>query len=444
MQAQIDDKAAEVERVRAAAELAQARAHASRREVAELDEQFAHAQAQITVLEKALEERGAEAKGVSAEADAAIAAARSELVESQSRVTALEQQLESLHDLAQRTESQHTYDLETTQARMDVAHAELEVARAEQETAQHRIGVLEATLAELDAVLGARLAEIDLLRGAVVAAQADVAADVATRTSEQLEMVAAAAGAEAALATEAQVQLLLEQTAAERALRTEAEQALEDANSRASAAESALAERTAELDEFGTRVREQIELVNQSRSELVETAEQNQAKFDEERQRADDLEVELQRIRDAAALISAELLTAGEAVEQAKTESAAHQRRAAELSDSLTSAQRTMREATEAIAGYERKHQELSDSVRAETERRVRAEEALLAASAESLIVSESLALEATARTDIEVKAERLSSEHKQLAAQAETLFAELAQERDRSAAQADVLRELK
>ena len=60
LEAQLADRESELERMRTAAEVAQARSHASRREVTALDEQLAHAQAQITVLQQALDEHEAE------------------------------------------------------------------------------------------------------------------------------------------------------------------------------------------------------------------------------------------------------------------------------------------------------------------------------------------------------------------------------------------------
>ncbi len=60
LEAQLADRTSELERMRTAAEVAQARAHASRREVTAFDEQLAHAQAQVTVLQQPLDEREAE------------------------------------------------------------------------------------------------------------------------------------------------------------------------------------------------------------------------------------------------------------------------------------------------------------------------------------------------------------------------------------------------
>jgi chromosome segregation ATPase len=73
LEAQLADRVAEIERIRTAAEVAQARAYASRQELTALDEQLAHAQAQISVMQQALEERESERASATAALDRAAA-----------------------------------------------------------------------------------------------------------------------------------------------------------------------------------------------------------------------------------------------------------------------------------------------------------------------------------------------------------------------------------
>ncbi|MCL2418026.1 MAG: hypothetical protein FWD04_01935 [Conexibacteraceae bacterium] len=107
LEAELADRVSELERTRDAAQVAQARAHASRIEATTLDEQLAHAQAQLSVLQRALDE----------------------------------------HDAA--------------------PHAHAEHGDADHETLRQHNAELESTLAELDHAMAARAAEIDLLRQAV-------------------------------------------------------------------------------------------------------------------------------------------------------------------------------------------------------------------------------------------------------------------------------------
>ncbi len=186
LEAQLADRTAELERVREAAEAAQARAHATRREVLGLDEQLAHAQAQITVLQQALDEREATSASAQVALEDAASSARAEALSARERVAALEEELGSLRELATRFDAQHTYDAETAQARLEAAQAELESVRTEAEAMRHRNGELEATLAELDAALALRAAEIDLLRGAL-AGQAGPGAGSSPAAQAELE-----------------------------------------------------------------------------------------------------------------------------------------------------------------------------------------------------------------------------------------------------------------
>jgi len=343
LEAQLADRTAELERMRAAAEVAQARAHASRREVTALDEQLAHAQGQITVLEQTLDEREAERELAAAAMDDAVAAARAETGGAYERVTTLEDELESQRDAIARADSQHSYELETAQARLDVAHAELELVRTEIETLHHHNAELESTLAEFDAALAARAAEIELLRGAAIAAseqpptgtsQAD---DSPADHSDDVDLDArlAQARADASGPLLAEVELLRAQVA-EYGNRLEAARTSRDtALARADTAEAALATRTSELDQLGEKVRERVMDVQRSREELVAVAEQTEAQREREHQRAE---------------------------------------------------------------AAETKNHELVEVLRTETEKRIRTEEALVAASAQHALTTESLALEAGRR----------------------------------------------
>ena len=114
LEAELADRAAELGRIRNAAEVAQARAHASRRDATELDEQLAHAQAQMTVLQQQLDEREADRRSVA---------------------TAFDNSLSSARD-----------DTAAVQSRLDVANAELEDARTEVEALRRRSAELQESL----------------------------------------------------------------------------------------------------------------------------------------------------------------------------------------------------------------------------------------------------------------------------------------------------------
>jgi chromosome segregation ATPase len=337
LEAQLADRASELERIRTAAELAQARAHASRREVTSLDEQLAHAQAQISVLQQALDEYEAERESAAAAMDDAVSAARAETASARERVVALEDELGSVRDLASRSDDQHEYDLETVQARLDVAHAEIEVARTEAEASHHKNGELEATLVEFDAALAARAAEIELLRAAVAEAGGQPGAAAAGFSGRE-------AGAEP-IGPELEARL---------------------AEARAEASGALLAE---------------VELL---RTQLHEYGERTEA-----------AETELERVRAAASLVADELKAASDNAGKAHADAEMYERRASELGTTLSSAERTLHDARDALAAHETKNRELSDAVRSETEKRIRAEEALVAASAQHALTTESLALEA-------------------------------------------------
>lgn len=361
LEAQLADRAAELERMRDAAEVAQARAHGSRREVTVLDEQLAHAQAQITVLQQALDQRETEHAAAAKELDRAVSAARAETAAARERVAALEDEIASLRDLASRTDAQHTYDLETAQSRLDAAHAEIDAVRTEAEGARHHSAELESTLAELDAALAVRGAEIELLRealgaggggaGAVAAERAasgdgdgmDAPAAAGQVAGEQaaggqaiseaeLETRLAQARSEASSVLVAEVELLRAQVREHRDQLEQTQQALRTAAARADAADAALATRTNELAEFGEKVREQVGEVQRNRQELVSAAEATQHALEAESARAD---------------------------------------------------------------AAEAKSHELAEAVRIEAEKRVRAEEALVTATAQQALTADSLALEA-------------------------------------------------
>ncbi len=169
LETQLTDRSAEFERLRTAAELAHSRAHASRREATELDEQLAHAQAQITVLQQTLDERESERQSIAAAHENSLAAAREETAAAREQVISLEEELASHRDLAPDADTQHGYDL----------NAELQ-----------------ARLADRDATLAARAAEIDVLR-TQVHEHADAIRDEAERRSRAEEALVAATAQQA-------------------------------------------------------------------------------------------------------------------------------------------------------------------------------------------------------------------------------------------------------
>jgi hypothetical protein len=333
LEAQLADRISELERVRTVAEVAQARAHASRREVTALDEQFAHAQAQITVLQQALDEREAEHSSARSTMDDEVAAARAETASARERLGGLEEELSSLRNLASRSDAQHAYDLETAQTRIDAAQAETEAVHAEVDAIRHHNAELESTLAELDAALAVRAAEIELLRGAAGAgAVSSGEAGEGQLGGAELEARLAEARTEASSVLVAEVELLRAQVQEHRNNFEQAQASLRAAVSRAEASEATAAKRQSELEDFAGKVREQITEVQRSRQELVSAAEAAQHALEVEKARAD---------------------------------------------------------------AAEAKHHELTEAVRAEAEKRVRAEEALVAATAQQTLTQESLAFEA-------------------------------------------------
>ncbi len=294
LEAQLADRISELERVRNMAEVAQARAHASRREVTAVDEQLAHAQAQVTVLQQAIDEREEEHTSARSAMDDEVASARAEAANTRERVASLEEEIGSLRDLASRADAQHTYDLETAQTRIDAAQAETEAVHAEAEAVRHHNAELEATLAELDAALATRAAEIELLRGAVGGAGESPAA-AGQIGGPEIEARLAEARAEASSVLVAEVELLRAQVQEHRQRFEQAQKSLQAAVTRAETAEAAAAKRGSELEEFGAKVREQITEVQRSRQELVSAAEAAQHALEVERARADAAEAKHQR-----------------------------------------------------------------------------------------------------------------------------------------------------
>jgi chromosome segregation ATPase len=310
LEAQLADRVSELERMRSAAEVAQARAAASRREVTALDEQLAHAQAQVTVLQQSLDQREAEHLAARAAMDDELAAARSETAAVRERVTALEDEISSLRELAARSESQHSYDLDTAQSRIDAAHAETDAVRTEADALRHRGAELEATLAELDAALAKRGAEIELLRGALAGGGA--AADGLSGT--ELEARLAEARSEASSVLVAEVELLRAQVQEHRRNFEQAQGALRAAVTRAETAEATAAKRAGELEEFGEKVREQIAEVQRSRHELVSAAEATQHALELEKARADTAEAKNRQLSEVIRVETEKRVRAEEAL----------------------------------------------------------------------------------------------------------------------------------
>jgi predicted nucleic acid-binding Zn-ribbon protein len=300
VEGQLADRVSELERIRSAAEVAQARAAASRREVTTLDEQLAHAQAQITVMQQSLDQREAEQAAARSAMDDEIAAARAETNTVRERVSSLEDEIASLRDLAVRADSQHTYDLDTAQSRIDAAHAETDAVRTETEALRHRSAELESTLAELDAALAQRAAEIELLRGAL-AGSIDVVAGAGDREplGDGVEALLAEARSEASSVLIAEVELLRAQVQEHRNNFEQAQNALRAAVTRAEAAEATASQRGGELEEFGAKVREQITEVQRSRHELVTAAEATQHALEIEKARADTAEAKVRQLSEA-------------------------------------------------------------------------------------------------------------------------------------------------
>jgi chromosome segregation ATPase len=314
VEVQLADRVSELERIRSAAEVAQARAAASRREVTALDEQLAHAQAQITVMQQSLDQRELEHTSARSTMDDEIAAARTETLSARERVTALEEEIAALRDLAVRTDSQHTYELDTAQSRIDAAHAETDAVRTESDALRHRSAELESTLAELDAALAQRAAEIELLRGAVAGSVSVTAAGAGELDDDELGARLAEARSEASSVLIAEVELLRAQVQEHRNNFEQAQSALRAAVSRAEAAEATAAKRGGELEEFGAKVREQITEVQRSRHELVTAAEATQHALEIEKARADTAEAKVRQLSEAVRLEAEQRVRAEEAL----------------------------------------------------------------------------------------------------------------------------------
>ncbi len=242
LEAQLSDRVAELERVRAVAEAAQARAHASRREATELDERLAHAQAQITVLQQTLDEREAEHGSARLATDEELAAARSELTGARERVSGLEAEIQALRQRGARNDAAHVHEIESAQARIQSLQAAADEAQATAQAARRRGAELESTLAELDAALAARAAEIELLRAAVLAGAGVTPIGGATNGRVQGELPLGDASAVLA----AEVDLLRAQLSEHREQAQRAQGQARAALARARAAEEALVATTAQ------------------------------------------------------------------------------------------------------------------------------------------------------------------------------------------------------
>jgi predicted nucleic acid-binding Zn-ribbon protein len=251
-------------------------------------------------MQQSLEQREAEQAVARSAMDDEVAAARAETEAVRERVSALEDEIASLRDLAVRADSQHTYDLDTAQSRIDAAHAETDAVRTETEALRHRSAELESTLAELDAALAQRAAEIELLRGAVAGSVAVVAAPGERAAhGDDVEMLLAEARSEASSVLVAEVELLRAQVQEHRGKFEQAQNALRAAVTRAETAEATAAKRGGELEEFGAKVREQITEVQRSRHELVTAAEATQHALEVEKARADTAEARVRQLSDA-------------------------------------------------------------------------------------------------------------------------------------------------
>lgn len=344
LEGQLADSASAIEQLRAAAELAQARAQASRREATALGEQLAYSHAQVAVLQQSIEDRDNERAQAAAAMEDAVALAREEALGARERLFVLKEELADLRDAAARSDAQHTYDLETAQARLEVAHAEIEVARTQGEALLHHSGELEATLAELDAALARRGAEIDLLRESLGAGRGGAGAG-------------GGAGARAG-ASGPELQRLLD------AARVQAQ------------ADASLA-LSAQVDLLRAELVRQGEFAGVTGSALTSALERARA------------------AEDALGVRARELKQAGAAVERAQADARMHERRASDLGVSLSSAQRTLHEARDAISAHEHRNRELGEALRAEEGKRLEAEGELLGATVKYALLRESMALAA-------------------------------------------------
>lgn len=226
LEAQLADRGSELERLRASVELAQSRAHTSRRETIELTEQLANAQAQLSVLSESVEAR--------------VDAARAEGASANTRVEELEAELESTRG-----------ELDSAQgalAQKDVLVAGRDAALADWEDA----------LGERDRALAVRAAEVDLLRDSAEELK------VANRTLEEaleaakVDLGNAAEVSRAGDASAAEVQRLREQIERHRSRVTELEEQLADVAEREAAKDTSLleavSERTALSEELAAAV----------------------------------------------------------------------------------------------------------------------------------------------------------------------------------------------
>ena len=306
LRAQLAEREAEADRYRAVAELAQARAHTGRLQSAELDEQLVHAQAQISVLEATLDERGKELGERATRAEEALTAVRAESVQTRARMEDLQRELEALRDRSRQISAQRSYESETAQARLDAAHAELEVAHSEIDALRQRCAELEATAAGLDGVLSARAAEIEVLRDAVLDAREQVAGTASVDSGEQLRPEFELLIGDQLVGARAEAELLREQALAQRQQLAELQASLDAHEGRARLAEAARVARDAEFDQLRLQADELNGSLSSAQRTLREASEAITVHEADHRALRDALRTETERrVRAEEALVTA-------------------------------------------------------------------------------------------------------------------------------------------
>ena len=142
-EAQLADRASELERMRSAAEIAQARAAANRRELTAREEQLAHAQAQIAVLRESVEPREAEPDAALARRAAEVELLRAQVQEHRDDLDSLKH---SRHELVAAAEAtQHALETERARAETAEAHSR-QLSEAVRVAAEARVRAEEALL----------------------------------------------------------------------------------------------------------------------------------------------------------------------------------------------------------------------------------------------------------------------------------------------------------
>ena len=283
LEAQLVDRTAELERMRTAAEVAQARAHASRREVTSFDEKLAHAQAQVTVLEHTLDERETERELAAAAMDDAVAAARAETAGVYERVTALEDELAAQRDaIARQAPSRAMTSRPRRRDSTSRTRSRDGADRGRSTPPPQRRARVDAGRVRRGAG-GAGGGDRTVARSGRGGGRAPIRRPLAGRRSPaghgvevDVDARLAEARAEASASLLAEVELLRAQVA-EYGNRLDAARSSRDtALARADTAEAALATRSSELDQLDEKVREQVKDVQRSREELVAVAEQTE------------------------------------------------------------------------------------------------------------------------------------------------------------------------